>query len=144
MPDNSAQDAYALPIFPLFKTSLISIHPCGNHHTPAPVSVRASHRSSPYVSVRCPLPPQMQHACDGAALDHTLTLWDALPTVRGIIISSYSGSLTHLLRSRKSSWIPHSFCPFIFSQPQASKFLLHIVLYLPMRSIFLLFPTCVS
>lgn len=60
------------------------------------VSVRVSYRSSPYVSVGCPLPPQMQHACDGTAFSpHTDSLWDALPTVRGIIISTVTQAQLH-------------------------------------------------
>lgn len=56
----------------------------------------------------------------------------------------YSDSVTHLLRSRKSSWIPHSFCPFISSQSQSGKLFLHNVLYLPLASHPTAAPTCMS
>lgn len=86
----------------------------------------------------------MQHACDGAALDPTLTFWDALPTVRGIIISTVTQaqSLTYSEAGSHPGFLILSVPSYPASHKLVSSFF--IVLYLPMRSILLLFPTCVS
>lgn len=82
--DDSSQDTYALPIFLLFKTLSLSIPP--KHHHFQPCNYNCLYQDVPW-------PPQMQYACNRIPVaPHADSLWDAPPTIRGIVTSRYSCS----------------------------------------------------
>lgn len=105
MPDASAQDTYALPIFPLCKTVsihfLLEITLCSQASVTVPTRMFHCHlgRSTPVMEL--------------LSL-HTDSLWAPL-------LLDGAPLFPQLLRLRtgKSPWILHSFCPLTSSQPQA-------------------------